>query len=334
MKHYLISSDKITNFLNELAKDGSVYYPKLENGKAHFVAHRENIKIEPEFSKIRTPENMKHFFFRSRDVVAHFPKDKPSAISKQYLIGIKNCDLRGIDVYDRVCLKWEPEDPLYKARRDKTVIISADCPEPEECCFCNMVGLNPFPEAIGDINITQLERHYLFETLSKKGEAIIEKFKTLFTEAGKEDLKEREKIRKNAVKALEKFNAKSLAKDLSERVEKAGKKVKHTSRNDCVECYGCLHACPTCYCFLLSDYQKGKETERIRTWDACYYAAYARVGGGANPRSEIDDRFWNRFLCKFNYFKQYEEFYACSGCGRCWRGCSGKIDIREILWKL
>src|SRR4030042_4130000 len=203
MKTYLIFLDKISIFVTELAKEGSLYYSKLENGKTHFVAHHENISIEPEFSKIRTPENMKHFFCRSRDLVARFPKDKSPAVSKQFLVGLKNCDLRGIDVYDRVCLKWQPLDPLYKARRDNTVIISADCPEPEECCFCNLVGLNPYPDAISDINITRLERHYLFETLSKKGEAIIEQFKDLFIEASKEGLKERDKIRKNAVKALE-----------------------------------------------------------------------------------------------------------------------------------
>jgi len=84
----------------------------------------------------------------------------------------------------------------------------------------------------------------------------------------------------------------------------------------------------------LSDYKRGKDVERVRTWDACYYSAYARVGGGANPRGKLDERFWNRFECKFNYFYQYEQMYACSGCGRCFRGCSGKIDIREILWNL
>lgn len=334
MKSYLISLDKISNFIAELAKDGSVYYPTVGNGQAHFTAYCEKSNREPDFTRIRTPENMKHFFFRSRDIVARFPNDKSSLASKQYLLGVKNCDLRGIDVYDRVCAQWEPVDPLYKARREQSVIISADCPEPADCCFCNLVGLNPYAESISDINITRLERHYLFETLNKKGEAVIGKNQEMFTEAGKDDLKERDLIRKNAVKILDKQNTRSLAEDISERIEKADKKIKHTVRNTCVECYSCLHACPTCYCFLLSDYRKGKEVERIRTWDACYYAAYARVGGGANPRSDLDDRFWNRFLCKFNYFKQYEDIYACSGCGRCWRGCSGKIDIREILWKL
>ncbi len=334
MKSYLISLDKIPNFVDELARHGSVYYPRTEDGKAHFVVHREDAGVEPDFTGIRTAENMKHFFFHSRDVVARFPNDKSSAPPKQYLVGVKNCDMRGIDVYDRVCLKWEPIDPLYRARRENTVIISADCPEPQDCCFCNLVGLTPYAEAVSDVNITRLERCYLFEALSQKGETIIEQTKDLFTEAGKEHLKERDNIRKNAMKIVQKYNARALADDLPARVGRADKKTKHASRQDCVECFACLHACPTCYCFLLSDYQKSRETERVRTWDACYYAAYARVGGGANPRSEIDDRFWNRFLCKFDYFKQYEDIYACSGCGRCWRGCSGKIDIREILWNL
>jgi sulfhydrogenase subunit beta (sulfur reductase) len=141
-------------------------------------------------------------------------------------------------------------------------------------------------------------------------------------------------LRKDAVKSLTVINNKEFASDLPERVENADKETIHNARKNCVECFACLHICPTCYCFLLSDYQKGKDVERVRIWDACYYAAYARVGGGANPRSTLDDRFWNRFNCKFNYYKKYEDIYACTGCGRCLRGCSGTIDIREILWKV
>ena len=76
MKSYLISLDKISNFVIELAKDGEVYYPKLDNGKVHLTAYVENCFVDPDFTGIRTAENVKHFFFRSRDVVAHFPKDK------------------------------------------------------------------------------------------------------------------------------------------------------------------------------------------------------------------------------------------------------------------
>ncbi len=334
MKLYLLPLNNLFDLIKTLSEDGTVFYPVLEDNNTHMVKFDHDKKFEPNFKKIRTAANIKHFLFPSRDVIASFPKDQPRKTERQYLFGVKNCDLRGVDVYDRVFLNWEPVDPFYKRRRDDTIIISADCPEPEDCCFCNLVGLNPYAETTCDINLTPISSGLLVEVYTKRGEEIINKMPVLFKNTSKEDEKERDTIRKAAIKKLNKINEKIFKKDISKRVESADKEVMRDARKDCVECFGCLHACPTCYCFLLSDYKRGKSVERMRTWDACYYAAYARVGGGANPRSKLAERFWNRFQCKFSYFEQYEGIYACSGCGRCFRGCSGKIDIREILWKL
>lgn len=334
MKIYLLPSDSILQFITTLSEYGPVFYPILQDNKTHLAKFDKDKEFAPNFIKIRTAENIKHFLFPSRDVVATFPKDLKRKSSRQYLFGIKNCDLKGIDIYDRVFLNWEPVDPFYKEKREKTTIISADCPEPEDSCFCNLVGLNPYGEGIGDINFTQVSSGLLFEVFTKRGEEVVNKVQDLFTGVSKEAQKERDKIRDNAAEKLEKINDKVFKTSLSKHVEKADKKAMHAARNECIECFGCLHVCPTCYCFLLSDYEKGKNLERVRTWDACYYSAYARVGGGANPRSSLDERFWNRFQCKFNYFDQYEKMFACSGCGRCFLGCSAKIDIREILWKL
>ena len=334
MKSYLLSPDKLLDFIKELSKDGSLYYPELEDGKTHLVGYDASREFKPNFEKIRTAENIKHFFFPSRDTVARFPKDEAIQVQKRYLFGVKNCDLRGIDVYDRVFVGWEPVDPLYKERRDKTIVISADCPDPEDSCFCNLLGLNPYVEGLSDLNFTIVPNGLLFDAFTKKGEAILDAHKNLFTEAKEEDKKQRAMIRDKAVKKLDTINSKAFKKDLSARVASADKERIRDARDECVECHACLHGCPTCYCFLLSDYKKGKDIERVRLWDACYYAAYARVGGGANPRSRIDERFWNRFQCKFEFFFKYENMYACSGCGRCLLGCSAKIDIREILWNV
>ncbi len=334
MKIYLLPSDNILEFVTKLAETSSVFYPVFEDNIVHMVKFSKDKDFNPDFEKIRSAENIKHFLFPSRDVVAKFPKDTRRKAKQQVLFGVKSCDLRGIEVYDKVFLNWEPVDPLYRQKRENTIIISADCPEPEDCCFCTLVGLNPYGENTCDINCTSLPSGLLFETFTERGEKIVNMMQDLFKEVNKDEQKERDKIRKAALNKLGKINSKSFKADLPKRVENAKKEVKRDARSECVECHACLHACPTCYCFLLSDHKRGKDVERVRTWDACYYAAYARVGGGANPHYEMNERFWNRFLCKFDYFNLYEGFYACSGCGRCYRGCSGKIDIREILWKL
>lgn len=333
MKTYLLPSDNLLDFVLKLSEDGSVFYPCREAQSTHLEVFDGDKKFEPDFAHIRTAETVKHLLFPSRDVVATFPQDGKIKAEKQYLFGVKACDLRGIDVYDRVFLHADPVDPFYKLKRENTTLISADCPEPEDCCFCNLVGLHPYGETICDINMTEVSNGLLFEARSPKGDKLIQAHERFFRDASGDDLKERDKRRREAEKTLSKINEKEFSRDLSRHVENSDRATMHRARNDCVECYGCLHCCPTCYCFLLSDFKKAKTLERVRTWDACYYPAYARVGGGANPRSDLDERFWNRFNCKFNYFHKYEGMYACSGCGRCYRGCSGKIDIREILWQ-
>jgi NAD-dependent dihydropyrimidine dehydrogenase PreA subunit len=328
---YFLPQANLTKLASKLSENSTVFYPVVEEKKAHLKVYNRLKPFEPNFTKIRTVQNIKHILFPSRDIVARFPNDRDLRPVKQVIFGAKNCDIRGIEVYDRVFLNSEPVDPIYKMRRDNTLIIAADCPEPESSCFCNLVGIKPYADRTADVSMSQVGRGFVFESLTTTGAEWLEEMSIFFNTTEPADEKERDDRRDRSVKALARINETALAQNLSQRVEKAGSQVVRQSRDECVECFGCLHACPTCYCFLLNDYERGQEVDRARIWDACYYAAYARVGGSANPRGKFDKRFWNRFQCKFNYFLQYEKFYACSGCGRCLLGCSAKIDIRKVL---
>jgi ferredoxin len=99
----------------------------------------------------------------------------------------------------------------------------------------------------------------------------------------------------------------------------------------CVECGGCNLICDTCHCFLLADRKSDGINAKVRIWDSCLYANYARVAGGANPLKLRAQRLRNRFLKKFDFFVDNLGMPACCGCGRCIEVCPGKIDIREVL---
>lgn len=331
MDSYYIPIDKILDFAIKISENSSLFYPVIENNRAFFTRFDKGQEFKPDFTKIRSAHNIKHFLFPDRDPVARFPKDQEPILSSRVLMGVKACDLRGIEVYDRVFLKAEPVDPRYKLARDNTILIAADCPEPEPTCFCNLLNINPFDDHVSDISMTLLGRGYLLQALTERGQTFLNKTASIFSLPSDDDYKRRDDIRNRAIGILSKINPNPLPVKFESRLEKSLPQKTREARADCVECFACLHACPTCYCFLLSDYRQGKDTQRVRTWDACYYGAYARVGGGANPRGRFDKRFWNRFLCKFSYFNDYERMYACSGCGRCFSGCSARIDIRKIL---
>lgn len=334
MGFYYLPFDKLLDFAINIAESSEVFYPVMINNRAFFTRFEKDKEFKPDFTSIRTSHNLKHFFFPERNPVAGFPVDRKIPVRPRVLMAVKACDLKGIEIYDRVFLKSEPVDQWYQQARRDTLLIAADCPEPAPTCFCNLLGLNPFAEQIADISVTLLGRGYLFETLTERGQKMIDQNISIFNQPVDDDLKRRDDLRHRAIGILSKINPEVLPQKLETRIEKATPQKIRASRSDCVECFSCLHACPTCYCFLLSDYRQGPDTERIRTWDACYYGAYARVGGGANPRARFDKRFWNRFLCKFSYFYEYEKIYACSGCGRCFSGCSAQIDIRKILKQL
>ena len=102
----------------------------------------------------------------------------------------------------------------------------------------------------------------------------------------------------------------------------------------CVECGACNTICPTCHCFLLYDQLDQEKMARLRVWDSCLLKNFARVAGGANPRSQLWMRLRNRFEKKFDFFPRVAGFYACTGCGRCITACPGKIDIRRVLKRL
>lgn len=305
--------------------------------------------IRDALTKIRPAESLKGFFFLPREVVSKGFIGEPSNVnylnpsiggSKQrIIIGAKNCDLMPLLVHKKMFLEGKFVDPFYQDRLLNTTIISADCPIPETTCFCSLLGINPYPSdgQASDINLTVLTDGYLLEPFTEKGKALIERRadsgeRIAIRPARDEEIKEREEQRDKARRTLEAINPKPLTTDLAQAVEQMKDDAfwqEHAKT--CIECFGCLVVCPTCFCYLLYDQAENPAFTRTKIWDACYYPAYARVGGGMNPRAEFLARFKNRFHCKFmNFFRDYN-FYACSGCGRCLSVCSGKIDIRKIL---
>jgi len=294
--------------------------------------------LTPAQRRIRASEPVKSFMLQPRRQVGSFPET--TAVEEpgpRVLLGIKNCDLVPLKVHDTILGEGEFKDPFYLAQRKSTLLVAADCPEPEKSCFCNLLGLTPYAQDGADATLTIVDGDWLFE-IGDSGQQLVDAAPELFTpvQEGSPELDKRARQRAAAVAALNVTNPRPWNSDLSGAVAAKRGDDSFWSRHaeKCVECFGCLMGCTTCYCFLLYDQAKEKSLGRTRVWDACYLAAYARVGGGANPRAEFVKRFANRFVCKFSDFKTDHGMYACSGCGRCFKACMGKIDIRKVLAEL
>ncbi|MGQ9708465.1 MAG: 4Fe-4S dicluster domain-containing protein, partial [bacterium] len=288
--------------------------------------------------QIRAAEPIKGFLVAPRERVASFPEplEPGSAKVRTLLFGVKGCDLGGLAVHERMFLFGEFRDPFYAERLNSTILVAADCPKPEKSCFCNLLGRRPYESDGADLSLTVLDEGWLVEVVSERGRELIEKERDGFEKAEESQLAKRDEQRQKAIQILKQHNPRewspNLAQAIAEKTNDTGFWTEAAA--GCVECFGCLLTCPTCFCFLLYDGGNAERFERTKVWDFCYIPMYARVGGGANPRARFIQRFINRFHCKFMHSKNQNGFYACSGCGRCFTTCMGKIDIRNILGQL
>ena len=334
MEAFFVTDSDFVSFLSWLEKRGDL-----------FVATRDEedcVKIKPygeagefNYPGVRAVQPLKPFFFSILEEVAEYPSAEARTIeSKPFtILGAAACDLRAIEALDRVFLEGDFKDPFYEEKRSKSLVISFDCTEPYETCFCTLMGVKPYPEKSFDINLSKVEGGYVAEVGSDKGKEVIESNRSLFKPATDNHLSQRESIRKETEAKVEgqskQFKPSASWQDaLAKTFEDPG-----WERNveTCVECGACLFICPTCQCFLLYDEKAKDKYKRLKMWDGCTYKNFARVGGGANPRPRLVERFRHRYYHKLDYFPKTYGFEGCTGCGRCIVACPGKIDMREVL---
>jgi len=312
----------------------------------------------------RITQSLKSFIYPLREKVS---PDQPSSAKKNIILGVKACDLKALSVLDKIFLDPDFPDSFYQERRKNTILISDDCTEPRESCFCTLLGSSPFPEGNFDLNLSFLDKGILVEVGSKKGKDLLEEYKILpltnhadfsrnlespslhlthsqisLRPAEENHLKMRQERREKVIEKLKEINKdfKFPQDPLTLVKGKYDSPVWSEVSEDCVGCAACTNICPACHCFLLSELStlnselSTTKFEKLRNWDSCQYTGFARVAAGANPRKKLMERFRNRFYCKLEHKPQNFKLLACTGCGRCIEACQGKIDIREVLTKL
>ena len=129
-----------------------------------------------EFNNIRVCTPVKEFLFPLRELAAIFPEPlEPKDIKPFAVFGLKECDLRSIDVLDKVFTEKDFEDPFYVKRRENMFIISTDCFDPAESCICNFLSGKPFAKDGYDLNVSKVNSGFVVEVGSEKGQAFVEK---------------------------------------------------------------------------------------------------------------------------------------------------------------
>ena len=238
-------------------------------------------------------------------------------------VGLRPCDARAVKLLDKVFLAPPHVDPYWKAKREKTVLVTLACNTPCDTCFCMGVGSGPFDALGSDVLLIDMGATYLVQITHPKAEPLFASLEV----APADTIEAVQTLRQTAEsKIAVPFDTQQVQEKLYAIFDSTfWDKVQET----CLGCGVCTYLCPTCHCFdIVDETQRG---ERVRNWDTCMFRIYSQEASGHNPRTSALERTRNRIMHKYAYFADKHGAFACTGCGRCVRHCPVNIDIREII---
>ncbi len=345
VQYYLNGREGI-EFLNRISR-GTVYATIEHNGQIGYEKIVSLLSIQPELTGLPPIESVKSFYFPARERVAVYgnceystPSEaEPESIGYQTIIGARTCDLSALKVMDRIFLDQEFHDPFYESRRKNTLLVTVDCVQPGEYCFCNLVGGQPWPLDGYQVHLSPIEGGYLVSFGNGVETFLLDSVKTMLSMATDHQIAQKESNRAGALERLKTWNRGftplTSMNDIG-AIEDWGE-----LSCSCVECGACSYVCPTCHCFLLFDQRARSVPEihiREKSWDSCLLANYAKMAGVGGmkptPRPELRNRFENRIRHKFEWMVQNLGLIGCVGCGRCRSACLGGSDIRAVIEEL
>jgi len=303
-------------------------------------------KLEPtnqsDYFGVNTgPQSWKEFFFPPKSELMRFQKgngNNPWSIKENSedqpryaMVGVRPCDLAAIQIQDRVFLREEWCDPIYRDRRSNAFIMAVNCLEPCGTCFCASMGTGPDAKTGFDLCLTELDDNFLIEIGSEIGRMAIDEKNIKWKPASAFLLLTAQTRLDEARESMgrELSNPELLQEQLLNSLDDP-----HWDdvADRCMSCSSCTQVCPTCFCWDTYDNTllPGDTVIRERIWDSCFNPDYSYVFGG-NTRPSTRSRYRQWLTHKFASW--YDQFgvSGCVGCGRCITWCPAGIDhVEEI----
>jgi len=246
------------------------------------------------------------------------------------LFGVRPCELRAIEIHDRVLLGQLHADPVYRARREDALIIAVNCTRAGGPCFCASMDSGPRAESNFDLAMTEIidrkGHRFAVEIGSDKGAEIMENIphQDATTEEIRCVQRIAERVAQEMGRSIETEGIRDLLCDHPEhhRWAEVAKR--------CLSCGNCTLVCPTCFCFTVEDTSDltGDHSARWQQWDSCFNVDFTYLGGGG-VRSSVKSRYRQWMTHKLATWSDQFGTIGCVGCGRCITWCPVGIDITE-----
>ena len=332
---YKISLDKLSELYALIKETNELYLPVKTAGQVNFGVWNKDAEVSIE--TLKTVKSPKDAFFPQSETLYTVYREgkkltvKPEELENQNFVifGMKACDIKGVEVLDKVFLA-DPVDNFYAARRAHGTIVALACNEPSESCFCKVFGIDcSDPKA--DVATWIKDGELYWKAYTEKGEKLTEAVKSLLTDADENAV---EPLKENIKKIVEKLPYSNLSLEgwngdvLSEKFDSA---LWEELYKPCLACGTCTFVCPTCQCYDIKDYNTGNGVQRYRCWDSCMYSDFTMMAHGNNRTSQMQ-RFRQRFMHKLVYFPANNDgMYSCVGCGRCVEKCPAALNIVKVI---
>ncbi|MCZ7536822.1 MAG: 4Fe-4S dicluster domain-containing protein [Acidimicrobiia bacterium] len=257
-----------------------------------------------------------------------------TATPRYAFLGARACEVRAIEIQDRVFLGGAHTDPGYRAARESALVIAVNCSSPADTCFCSSMDAGPRVASGADVVLTEVaepqhrEPWYLAEAFSDRGAALLRRVPS--AAATPEAIDAADAVVANAAAHMgREMPDVDLHELLSESLE-------HPRWDDvaerCLACTSCTLVCPTCFCSSVEDVTDltGTEARRDRRWASCFELDHSYLHGGS-IRSGIRSMYRQWLTHKLGtWFDQFGTS-GCVGCGRCVTWCPAGIDITEEI---
>lgn len=330
-----IAKENLNALFQKIAEDNALYVPVNNGNQVNFASWTESAEVN--LDALKTVKSPKDAFFPQSETLYSCYRDgkkiqiQPEELQNQNFVvfGMKACDVKGVEVLDKVFLA-EPVDTFYAARRAHGTIVAMACHEPEETCFCKVFGID-CANPVADVATWMVEGELYWKALTEKGEALTAVVVSLLTDADEAKVEEEINAIHGIVEKLPYSNLSLEGWNGDALTEKFDSPVWEELYKPCLACGTCTFVCPTCQCYDIKDYDTGHGIKRYRCWDSCMYSDFTMMAHGNNRTSQMQ-RFRQRFMHKLVYFPANNDgMYSCVGCGRCVEKCPASLNIVKVI---
>lgn len=319
---------------NEIAKNAALYIPVDTEKGASYKKFTDGMVMS---DALKTTRSAKDFFFPQSENLMEFKTegkkieviDIRDAGEDFVVFGVRACDVKSLDVLDKVFLV-DPKDSYYSSRREHGIIVSMACTRPNETCFCQTFGIDASAPK-GDIECYKTDSEIYLNAVTEKGKVLLDKLNTVTEDADEKAVnKQKEEIKAILDKLpLRDLKVDDFGKDKTD--DFFNRPEWKTLSESCLGCGTCTFVCPTCQCYDIKDFNTGHGVKRFRCWDSCMYSEFTKMSAG-QPRATQVERFRQRFMHKLVYFPTNNDgMFSCVGCGRCVSKCPISMNIVKVM---